>query len=761
VASEDTERPHATAERFTLDDFRLRLDSPLFHRDPGANASPVARELPWERPAADRAGGVSVVSPQPPTPALPAQPTAGVPTRAPAPRLRTFAELVAEAEEPAAGPTEAEEPAAGPAVADERAAGPGVTVAAAVSTQPDVAADDAVRLDLSLPDNGDGGVDQPASEAEEEALVVLRNEPAVVVPAIDPELIELATQLSRSLTTVESRNSDSVQAELDRLAFVPDSEAPAAPVEIPPIVVAEPPPERMAEPQADAPDTREPATALIAEVSRTALPVARVAVHADDVPSLSQHEMYMPKVAVQQRPRMSYSDFAAQLAPARRRARHPLRKLFGTLVLLAMVGGGLFAAKYYFLDQRWDADVKPMAAEVETVRGLQFDHAVAVSEVEGTEYAEKLVRATVGFAADDPQVELSGWRALGLLNGKADLATLGLAGIGDAPAFYDPGSETIYVVRDLPADLRRFALQRALALALLDQEYGWGGRAADQSPAVQRGMRALYDADALAVASALLDDTERANVLLQQSALYTVYPAAGSSSSFATAVATRSGLALRGYFDSASIATRDAVQRDAQVTDGAVLDMRRLLAATPATAVAKESQGMLFWYHALAARVGNDTAWRAALAWQADTVSFVGDAKVCVTGLVQVDPAAHDFVYGVFSAWAAAAPAESSTQVGAPAAGQISVTACDPGELVASNDGRARLSLGGAPLRSEQFRQLAAAYPQLAPTQLACAVYGTDDVSPADERAVVDPVGGWTAPANHPPPDPNGGGCSG
>jgi len=750
VASEDTERPHATAERFTLDDFRLRLDSPLFHRDPGGSATPVDRELPWERPAAERTAGVSVVAPQaaPAPPAQSTQPAAAVPERSPAPRLRTFAELVADTD--------------APAVADEPAASPTVTAAvAAVSSQTDVAADSEVLPDPILPTNDKSGADHPVPEVQAEALMVLRSEPTVAPPAIDPELIELAAQVSRSLATVESRSSDSVQAELDRLAFVPDSEAPAARVEIPPIVVAEPPPERLAEPQADSPDAREPATALLPEVSRTALPVARVAISADEVPSLSQHEMYMPKVAVQQRPRMSYSDFAAQLAPAKRRARHPLRKLFGTLVLLAMVGGGLFAAKYYFLDQRWDADVKPMAAEVETERGLQFDHAVAVSEVDGTEYAEKLVRATVGFAADDPQVVLSGWRALGLLNGTADLSTLGLAGIGDAPAFYDPGSETIYVVRALPADLRRFALQRALALALLDQEYDWGGRAADQSPAVQRGMRALFDADSLAVASALLDDTERANVLLQQSALYTVYPAAGSSSPFATAVASRSGLALRGYFDGASPAARDAVQRDAQVTDGAALDLRRLLAATPTTSVSKESQGMLFWYHVLAARVGNDTAWRAALAWQADTVSFVGDAKVCVTGLVQIDPAAHDFVFGVFSAWAAAAPAESSTQVGAPAAGQISVSACDPGELVASNDGRARLSLGGAPLRSEQFRQLTVAYPQLTQTQLACAVYGSDDVTIADERAVIDPVGGWTAPANHPPPDPNRGGCSG
>ena len=92
--------------------------------------------------------------------------------------------------------------------------------------------------------------------------------------------------------------------------------------------------------------------------------------------------------------------------------------------------------------------------------------------------------------------------------------------------------------------------------------------------------------------------------------------------------------------------------------------------------------------------------------------------------------------------------------------GQLTISACDPGDTVASSDGRVRLSLGGAPLRAEQFHQLQVTHPQISEQQLACSVYGSDSVSQADERSLIDPVGGWIAPTAHPAPDPNRAGCA-
>ena len=71
----------------------------------------------------------------------------------------------------------------------------------------------------------------------------------------------------------------------------------------------------------------------------------------------------------------------------------------------------------------------------------------------------------------------------------------------------------------------------------------------------------------------------------------------------------------------------------------------------------------------------------------------------------------------------------------------------------------ARLALGGAPLRSEQFRLLLETQPSLSEAIAACAVYGADPVTLADERGVIDQTDPWTTPASHPVPDPVASGC--
>lgn len=666
------------AGRFSLDDFRLRLDSPLFHRDPGvATSEPAAhlRELTWEH---------VVRSPEAETPPTVAEFRAQL---IPAPALPPMSLLVNSSPEPAAA----------------AAAAPAPATPSWMTTVDDV-------LNAS-------GFTVPA------AAVELISQPVEIVPTLPP----VTPAFSPSVTPP---STPAVEAELNRLAFLPDIEEPVGPVEVPRIATSDQP--------------------------AVPAPVAPVPV----MPSLSEHEMYAPRPSsVAVAPRRSYSELAATMVPTTRRdKRHPVRRFFATVVLLSLLGGGLFAAKYYFFDQRWEGDTKALAAEVETARGLTFDHAVKVTSLPADEYSTKLINVTFGLNADNVDATAGEWRALGLLSGQLDVATLGLAGLADSPAFYDAGNETIYLVEGLPADMERFALQRALTMALLDQEYGWGARLAGAPPAVVRGTRALYDADALATATSLVDDAERVNLANQQQTLFTAFQIPVSTVPFATAAASRSGLALSPYFVGADDTVRELVESDALITDGQALDLRRLLAGAPET-VSAQSQGMLFWYHVLAARLDNDTAWRAALSWRGDDVSVVnGSSGVCVTALVQVDPAAFDSVVGTFQAWAGRAPAESATSVSAvpgTSTGQLTVSACDPGTEISTNDGRTRLSLGGAPLRAEQFRHLREAFPQLTSQQLACAVFGGDAVGPGDERNILDPLEGWGALAAHPTGDPN------
>jgi len=743
VPSEDSDAPNSGNQRFSLDDFRLRLDSPMFHRDPGST-EPVKRELPWERSADERA--------------------TTVPALATIPRLPTFADLI---REPAAAQPSATAPAVAPAetaapdapsasrgdLADvEDIAGDLVRAAPEHSvpyTADEVLAELAIKVS-STPPHGIAMV-QPVAPSGSTAEPAVRTMPDLTPLSELTPYAEILQAAERAATPAPvapapaQASAAAVQAELDRLAYVPEAAEPVAPVVVPAIVVAE------------------PAAGAMPMVSTPAMPVASVAAAQPGVavPTLSDHEMYMPRAIPQNNVRKNYSDFASALHTPRRRKRHPVRRFFATIVMLSMLGGGLFAAKYYYFDQRWDADVKPLAADVEQARGLEFDHAVDVQNLDGSEYAARLVKSSLGISDDDVATIGGGWRALGLLSGDFDPANVGLAALGDAPAFYDPGAETIYVLRDLPKELHDFAMHRALTLALLDQEFGWWGKAQHSSPAVARGMRAIYDADALSVATGLLNDQERASIINQQSSLHTAYPVPNNAAPYAVAVASRLGVALRPYFDATPIDARATVEKGGPVTDAAALDLRRLLNGT-AAAGSSESQGMLFWFHVLASRLDDNQAWQVALTWRDDAVSFISGDRSCVSAIVTVDPASFSAALDAFGRWAAAAPAESQTSVAAtdPATGQMSVSACDPGTSIATNPGRVHLSLGGAPLDSEQYHSLVASFSTLPASQLACAAYGDDNVSAADERGVVDPVGGWVAPAGHPNPDPNEAGCA-
>jgi hypothetical protein len=162
---------------------------------------------------------------------------------------------------------------------------------------------------------------------------------------------------------------------------------------------------------------------------------------------------------------------------------------------------------------------------------------------------------------------------------------------------------------------------------------------------------------------------------------------------------------------------------------------------------------MLYWYQALAGRVDDDLAWKVALMWQSDDMTVAAkDGGVCVSSTVRFDTAAKDLVTAAFTAWAAAAPQASATTIdlAAPAAGPVVVTvnACDPGEAP-TNDREFSLSLGGAPLRAEQYAAIMSAATPPADSLAACAVYGADAVTVDDERAMIDPVGGWKAPSGH------------
>jgi len=788
----------------SLDELRLRLDSPLYARESGLAApmeTPGLRELTWEhitnptisQPVVSPADGDGTPRPAPiRIEDLLARPDIALAPMAPiaAPVMPSGPTEVVAPMAPDLDPT----PSGLPSLASMMAAVPADSTAPYDSTDSDGAdqlvkpieepppvAHDTDPMIVGLADlivKSTPGTGMPRVEALRDSLERGNSE---IVPVIDgmssdPPVLDAKVEFANASTAVPvvsaptppepmptpvasslpnpvvappppppappSTAAAAVQAEMNRLAFLPDQEDDLDhPVEVPAIAST---------------DVR-----IVQPGSPVSAPTA-----APTGPTLSAGQAYQarPSTAAVRHNYSSLLNTTSVPVPQRRK-RHVMRKFASVLVLLALVAGGLFAVKFFVLDRvSWSKELEPLAKDVEAARKLEFDKNVAVTALPVAVYATRLASSSLGLDGATPKARDGVWRSLGLLNGTLEPGAVGLTALVDEPAFYDPSDRAIYVVDGLDPEWRTYALHRALTMALLDQHFDWSGRLVDVAPTVARGTLALYDADAIAVADSLLDPDSREAVATQSFTAYSKYEVPVASSPFATATTGRLGLAVSPYLASLTTSQRDQLELNAAFTDGQLLDLRRVTGNLEAT-VAATSEGMLFWYHALASRVDTDLAWKAALAWQTDEVA--GSVKVatfCTEASLSFDAASAEVVTAAFTAWAAAAPAggKSAAQFEPVVGGllPVKVQACDAGAAATAGAPKARLSLGGAPLRAEQFRQLRVLHPEVPQPQVACSVYGADPLTKADDRNMVDPVGGWAAPKAHPVPDPSKGPCA-
>lgn len=734
---------------FSMDDLRARLDAPLFHRDQGLSTPaqlPRLRELsfdqaevplplavpetptegPVEAPVAAFADDVAAALHAALSAEIAVETELALAPPRERPKLASFSELMS-----ASALQQEAEIQVAPAPEPEPIATPEPDPEPEVSTQPALGESetDALLAVVAASETSANRLYEMGARVSDDAPLA-----ASEISSVVPEAIMPLPVAELNITPAHGQRS-AIEAELNRLAFLPDQEEPGGRVEVPQIAMA------------------------------------HVEPRAVGVPVLSKHEMYNPRATptMPTAKRVSFESAFGATAPRRRSKKGAVRRVISLVLTLAILGGGLYAAKFYLLDPKWDPAVKVLADEVEATRLLEFDHAVEVTALSADEYSTRIASYALDIHDGNQEKVGSEMRALGLLNGVLDLRAIGLAALPETPAFFDAGSEKIYVVIGLPTQTYRFAMYRALTAALLDQHYGWGGNIDGASPSVVRGTRALYEADALATASSMLTPSDLALVIEQRAALYTTFTVPTTPSQFATTVAGRLGVSLRAFVEAFPLAERGRMLRDAVITDGQALDLRRLVrgvadaAADPLDALRQEpapasgSQGMLFWYHVLASRLDVATAWNNALPIQFDDMTVTAGATGdCVAATLTVTAAALDGVGAAFTAWASLAPAESATTV-VPSLdggiGHIAISACDLGLAVATNNGQVPLSLGGAPLRSEQYRLLKIAQPTLTNSQAACAVYDGDTVSATDDRLVVDPIEGWAVPSVHPVPD--------
>jgi hypothetical protein len=139
-------------------------------------------------------------------------------------------------------------------------------------------------------------------------------------------------------------------------------------------------------------------------------------------------------------------------------------KLFGRTLMILIVIGGLIAGalvfgRDYLFPTTWDPALTPIVDEIQTQRGVEFEHTVGLVEQVPGDYALTIGRLVVG---DDWVGNVPVWRALGLTNGDPTVDAVAPAIGSDRLAVYDPDADRIY----LSAGADPVAAERDLRVAL-------------------------------------------------------------------------------------------------------------------------------------------------------------------------------------------------------------------------------------------------------------------------------------------------------
>jgi hypothetical protein len=179
---------------------------------------------------------------------------------------------------------------------------------------------------------------------------------------------------------------------------------------------------------------------------------------------------------------------------------------------VTLLAGGLFVVRHatskYPSD--WDARVAPIATQVASLRGLDFEHPVDVHFLSVADFEARVGRDGDVDAADRDQIEqaTAELRAAGLLGAGVDLFdAVNTAQTSGTLAYYDPHSEQIYVRGESLDVAHRVTLAHELTHVLQDQHFDLERLqdAADDSDTGDTGaFTALVEGDAVRIEEAYL-----------------------------------------------------------------------------------------------------------------------------------------------------------------------------------------------------------------------------------------------------------------
>ncbi len=380
----------------------------------------------------------------------------------------------------------------------------------------------------------------------------------------------------------------------------------------------------------------------------------------------------------------------------------------------------------------WDARIKPIAAKVEKLRGLEFDHPVQVDFLSEAAF-EKKVAVDKGKLTKQEQREIetaqSQLRAVGLIGADVDIvdATSSLQTSG-VLAYYDPKTKRVTVKGSSVDDIGlRVTLAHELTHALQDQHFDL--QKLERSAARMHAstpLRTLVEGDAVRVQRAYVDSLSQADQRayaqqLQQESATARAEIASKGVPESLSVLFEAPYDLGPIMIDTVLARRDeaginALFRKPPTSDSSYLTPSTLLDGSTFTKVAPPKLvageravgkpdvfGAFALYQVLASRLDPATALTAADAWGGDSmVTFTRKGVTCLrsTFVGRTGDGTHA-IGDAITEWTAAMPAgTASTTV---RAGRATLTACDPGASATEAPNRAVAALLLAVSRDELF----------------------------------------------------------
>jgi hypothetical protein len=420
------------------------------------------------------------------------------------------------------------------------------------------------------------------------------------------------------------------------------------------------------------------------------------------------------------------------------RGRRIALRILLVVVVVAMVVGVVALASSREPDHpaAWNTRVRPIAEQVEALRGLRFEHPVKVNFLTPSEFASRR-RATAG-EREEPDARMARietrMRTMGLLGADVDLTRVpDPSRPTDASALYDADTGQLYVRGTGPLTVdRRVALAHELTHVLQDQHFDLGklrGRARGSDAGSVAALDALVEGDATRIEErflAGLSQAERDEYALRALAapaddperratdpevvrasfgapavfgppIVAAISAGGGNASVDEAFAGPPS-STRLYFDPGAVGNAASVPPAPELFPGE----KRL----PALADGDDHFETFDLYLMLAAKLDVATALRAADAFSTGSrIDYTRGGRTCFRAALDgVTRGSSNYLAEVLRRWATAMP---QAEVSFTATGVL-LRSCDPGaDATTPDDARIRQAVRLAAGRDELIASLA------------------------------------------------------